>query len=70
MKKIWEFLKEHAIKVILFKKKKINAEQQEPCENTKICYICKEIFVNEYLNDKKNRKVRYHCHYTGEYRGA
>ena len=24
----------------------------------------------KYLKDKKYRKVRDHCHYTGEYRGA
>ena len=32
-----------------------------------ICYICKKEFNN---NDKKNYKVRDHCHYTGKYRGA
>ena len=36
----------------------------------KICYICKEKFENKYLKDKKYRKVRDHCHYTGKYRGA
>ena len=25
---------------------------------------------NKYLEDKKYSKVRNHCHYTGEYRGA
>ena len=25
---------------------------------------------NKYVKDKKCRKVRDHCHYTGEYRGA
>ena len=35
-----------------------------------ICYICKEKFENKYLKDKKYYKVRYHCHYTGEYRRA
>ena len=25
---------------------------------------------NKYVKDKKRRKVRDHCHYTGEYRGA
>ena len=34
----------------------------------KICYICKKEFNNN--NDKKNYKVRDHCHYTGKYRGA
>ena len=33
----------------------------------KICYICKKEFSN---NEKKNYKVRDHCHYTGKYRGA
>ena len=33
----------------------------------KICYICKKEFNN---NDKKNYKVRDHCHYMGKYRGA
>ena len=33
----------------------------------KICYICKKEFNN---NEKKNYKVRDHCHYTGKYRGA
>ena len=45
MKKFCEFLKQHAIKIINFKKKKIKSltkEQQELNENAKICYICKE----------------------------
>ena len=32
--------------------------------------ICKEKFENKYLKNKKYRKVRDRCHYTGEYRGA
>ena len=36
----------------------------------KICYICKEKFENRDLKDKKYCKLRDHCHYTGEYRGA
>ena len=39
-------------------------------QNAKICYICKEKFEIKYLQDKKYRKVRDHCHYTGAYRGA
>ena len=50
--------------------KLLTKEQQESYQNTKICYICKEKFENKYLNDKKYCKVRVHCHYTGEYRGA
>ena len=73
MKKFCEFLREHAMKIINFKKKKmklLTKEQQESYENAKICYICKEKFENKYLKDKKYCKVRDHCHYTGEYRGA
>ena len=38
------------------------------CHNKQeICYICKKEFNK---NDKKQYKVRYHCHYTGKYRGT
>ena len=50
--------------------KLLTKEQQESYENAKSCYIFKEKFENKYLKDKKYRKVRDHCHYTGEYRGA
>ena len=43
--------------------------QKKSYENAKICYICKENFENNYLKDKKYRKIRDHCH-IGEYRGA
>ena len=43
---------------------------QESCENPKICCICIRKFENKYFKDKKYCKVRDHCHYTGEYRGA
>ena len=36
----------------------------------KLCYIRKEKFENKYLKEKKHRKIRDHCHYAGEYRGA
>ena len=39
-------------------------------ENGKIWYICKEKLENNYLKDKKYCKVRDHCHYAGEYKGA
>ena len=35
-----------------------------------MCYICEDKFENKYMKDKKYHTVRYHCHYTGEYRGA
>ena len=73
MKKFCETLREHAMKIINFKKKKnevINKRQQGSYENAQICYICERKFENKLLKDKKYRKVRDHCHYTGEYRGA
>ena len=48
----------------------LTKEQQESYKNANVCYICKEKLENKYLKYKKNCKVRYHCDYTGEYRGA
>ena len=45
MKKFCEFLREHAMNIIKFKKKQmklLTKEQQESYENAKICYICKK----------------------------
>ena len=66
MKKFSELLREEAMIIINFKKKKmklLTKEQQESYENAKICYICKEKFENKYLKDKKCQKVSDHCHY-------
>ena len=48
-------------------------EETESYEKKKVCYICKK----EFITDKKDKKafklyhkVRYHCHYTGKFRGA
>ena len=46
--------------------KLLTKEQQELCENAKICYICKKVFENKCVKDKEYRKVREHCHYAGE----
>ena len=73
MKKSCESLREHTVKIINFKKKKMKLlakEQHESYENARICYICEENFENKCLKDKKYPKVRDHCHYTGEQRGA
>ena len=62
--------REHASKIINYKKKKmipLTTEEKIYHYKQKICYICKKEFNN---NDKKNYKVRDHCHYTGKYRGA
>ena len=50
--------------------KSLTKEHQELYANAKICYICKEKFENKHMKHKKYRKVRDHCHYTCEYRGA
>ena len=71
-KVLW-FLKRAPMKIINFKKKNmklLTKEQQESYENAKLCYICKEIFKDRYVKDKKYCKVRDHCHYTEECRGA
>ena len=73
MKRFCEFLREYAIKIINFKKKKIKLlkkELEESYENAKFYCICKKKFENKYLKYKKSSEVRDHCHYTGEYRGA
>ena len=73
MKKFSESLREQAMKIINFKKKKMKLstkEQQESYEKAKICYICREKFEKKYVRNKKYCEVRDHCHYTEEYRGA
>ena len=60
MKKFCQFLREDTKKIISFRKKNMKLstkQQQEPYENAKICYICKEKFDNKYLTDKKYHKV-------------
>ena len=55
MKNFCEFLRDDAMKVNNFKKKKVKLltkEQLNLYENAKICYICKEKFEYKYLKDK------------------
>ena len=61
------------MKIVNIKKKKMKLfakEQQESCENAKICYICKKKVKTIYLKDKKYCKVGYDLLYAGEYRGT
>ena len=70
MKKFCKDLKEHATKIINYEKKKmipLTTKEEIYYNKQKLCYICKKEFDN---NDKKQQKVRDHCHYTGKYRGA
>ena len=62
-------LKEQAMKIFYYEKKEMTPltnEEKETYKNQKICFICEK----EFSTDKKNLKVRDHCHYTGKYRGA
>ena len=73
MERFCEYFRKHAIKIVKFKKKKLKLltnKQQKSYENAKVCYICKEMFEDKYAKGKKYCKVRVHCYYTGEYRGA
>ena len=70
MKKFCKDLREHATKIINYEKKDmipLTKKEEENHNNQKVCYICKKEFD---MNDKKNYKVRYNCHYSGKYRGA
>ena len=69
-------LKDQATKIINYEKKEmipLPDQEKESYENQKICYICEQEFCTDEKNKKelrKMQKVRYHCHYTGKYRGA
>ena len=70
MKKFCKDLRKHATKISNYEKKKMSSlttKEKIYHNKQKICYICKKEFNN---NDKKQQKVKDHCHYTGKYRGA
>ena len=72
MKKFCKYFRDHAMKIVNFKKKKkiLTNEQQESNENAKISYICKEKFEDKNAKDKRYRKFRDHCNYADEYTGV
>ena len=70
MKKFCKDLREHSTRIINYEKKKVIAlttEEKIHYNKQKVCYICKREFDN---NNKKQQKVKDHCHYTGKYRDA
>ena len=69
MKKFCKDLKEHATRIINYKKKKIIhlTKEKKNYNDQQICYICKKEFDK---SDKKHHKVRDNYHYTGKYRDA
>ena len=65
MKRFCKDVKDHATKIIDFKKKTmipLTKEEEDNYNKENTCYICKK--------DLNNDKVRDHCHFTGKYRGA
>ena len=69
-------LRDHAVNIISYKEKEIiplTDKENESYEKQKVCQICKKEFITN-KNDKNAfqlyRKVRDHCHYTGEFRGT
>ena len=65
-------LREHATKIINYEKKRNDTIEMEKEEEVyrmqKVYYICKKGFSTD--DDNKKYKVRDHCHYAGNYRGA
>ena len=47
-------------------------KERKQYEKENICWICKKEFddISNENGDKKYKKVRDHCHFTGKYRGA
>ena len=65
MKRFCKDLKDHATKIIDFKKKimtPLTKEEEDNYNKENICYICKKDFNND--------KVRDHYYFTGKYRRA
>ena len=70
MKIFCKDLREHFTGIINYEKKKMIAlttEEKIHYNKQKVCYICKKEFDN---NNKKQQKVKDHCHCTGKHRDA
>ena len=65
MRRFCKDLRDHATKIIDFKKKFITPltkDEEDTYDKEEICHICRK--------GPDNDKVRDHCHFTGKYRGA
>ena len=65
IKKFCKDLREHATNIINCESKEkipLTKKEEEKHDKNKFCYICKGGFINY---DKKYRKVKDHCYYTG-----
>ena len=74
MKRFCKGLKDHATKIIDFKKKTmipLTKEEEDNYNEENTCYIRKNDFNNDTTESSSSeRKVKDHCHFTGKYRGA
>ena len=74
MRRFCKDLKDHAIKIIDFKKKDmipLTKEEKDNYNKDNICHICKKEFNNDTTESSSLEcKVRDQCHFTGKYRGA
>ena len=70
MGKFCEFLREHSIKIINSKKKKMRLLTKTQLNHKSVIFQKKNKNEYEFLKDKKYCKVGDHCHFTGAYRAA
>ena len=73
--KLCKKLKEHSMKIINQKGKKIiplTKKENKFYEEQDACHICERKFCTDEddENHKNRKKVKAHCHYTGKFRGA
>ena len=73
MNKFCISLREHAVNVINFEKKRMLPLTEEKIKlhrDLTVCYICRKSFTLKLTRDKTYSKVRENCHFSGNYRGA
>ena len=76
IEKFCKDLKELGMEIINYKEKEmiqLKDKEKEFYEKQEVCHICKKEFCYDKNEEKKFKlyqKVRDHCHYTGEFRGA